>query len=344
MAMTRTRFRAATILVIGTVIAGCSVNPADLPIPGSYVDGDKYTVDIEFASVLNLPAKAKVVVDGVDAGVLDHVTLEDDKAVATVDLAAAVRLPENTIAELRQSTILGEIYISLQPPENDSGGGELADGDLIPLERTVPADNVEDVLRGLSNVVTGGHVVQLQEAVNNVNAAVPQDPQMFDRVNTAARAAIADLGANTVDIDRILAAAEGVSNTLIQQEAGLTRVLDLGPSRAQGLSEVLFSVVNLILALGYGTQHVGDVLAPPYQELSGAIAVILPAIMTISSADTTVPMNAEKVNTLLRERLVPFFSTTPNIAIDSVRAEEAPDAGARADDMIGVLRSIGIVR
>ncbi|MEK8070084.1 MlaD family protein [Rhodococcoides navarretei] len=338
------RHRAATILVIGTVIAGCSANPADLPIPGSYVDGDKYTVDIEFTSVLNLPAKAKVIVDGVDAGVLDHVTLVDDKAVATVDLSADVRLPKMTTAELRQSTILGEIYISLQPPENNTSTEELADGDLIPLERTVPADNVEDVLRGLSNVVTGGHVVELQEAVNNVNAAVPQDPQMFDRVNTAARAAIADLGANTGDIDRILAAAEGVSNTLVQQEAGLTRILDLGPSRAAGLSEVLFSVVNLIFALGYMSQNIGDVLGPPYQELSGALGIILPAVMTISSADTTVPMNVEKVNTLLRERLVPFFSRTPNIAIASVRAEGVPDPGVRADEMIGVLRSIGIVR
>lgn len=344
MAMMRIRYRAAAVLVIGTVIAGCSVNPADLPIPGSYVDGDKYTVDIEFSSVLNLPAKAKVIVDGVDAGVLDHVTLVDDKAVATVDLAADVRLPKMTIAELRQSTILGEIYISLQPPENNTSTEELADGDVIPLERTVPADNVEDVLRGLSNVVTGGHVVELQEAVNNVNAAVPQDPQMFDRVNNAARAAIADLGANTGDIDRILSAAEGVSNTLVQQEAGLTRVLDLGPSRAQGLSEVLFSVVNLIFALGYMSQNIGDVLGPPYQELSGALGIILPAIMTISSADTTVPMNVDKVNTLLRERLVPFFSTTPNIAIDSVRAEGVPDPGVKADEMIGVLRSIGIVR
>ncbi|MDI9897855.1 MlaD family protein [Rhodococcus sp. IEGM 1381] len=342
--MMRIRYRAATVLVIGTVIAGCSANPADLPIPGSYVDGDKYTVDIEFSSVLNLPAKAKVIVDGVDAGVLDHVTLVDHKAVATVDLSADVRLPKLTIAELRQSTILGEIYISLQPPENDSSADELADGDVIPLERTVPADNVEDVLRGLADVVTGGHVVELQEAVNNVNAAVPHDPQMFDRVNNAARAAIADLGANTGDIDRILAAAEGVSNTLVRQESGLTRVLDLGPSRAQGLSEVLFSVVNLIFALGYMSHNVGDVLGPPYPELSGAIGIILPAIMTISSADTTVPMNAEKVNTLLRERLVPFFSTTPNIAIDSFRAEGVPDPGVRADEMIGVLRSIGIVR
>ncbi|WP_415973172.1 MlaD family protein [Rhodococcus sp. 077-4] len=335
---------AAALLVTALLIAGCSANPADLPIPGSYVDGDKYTVDIEFASVLNLPAKAKVIVDGVDAGVLDYVTLVDDRAVATVDLSADVRLPKTTIAELRQSTILGEIYISLQPPENDASAGELEDGDVIPLERTVPADNVEDVLRGLSNVVTGGHVVELQEAVNNFNAAVPQDPQVFDRVNIAARAAITDLGANTADIDRILAAAEGVSNTIVAQEDGLTRVLDLGPSRAQGLSEVLFSVVRLIFALGYMSQNVGDVLGPPYQELSGAIGIILPAIMTISSADTTVPMNAEKVNTLLRERLVPFFSTTPNIAIRSVEAQGSPDPTVRADEMIGVLRSIGIVR
>ncbi|MDI9932676.1 MlaD family protein [Rhodococcus sp. IEGM 1354] len=344
--MSRTTRAAALMLVsvvsIAGCSAGCSANPADLPIPGSYVEGDEYTVDIEFASVLNLPTKAKVIVDGVQAGVLDHVTLVDDRAIATVDLAANVSLPRDTVAELRQSTILGEIYISLQPPTDPSSNAVLSDGDVIPLDHTVPADNVEDVLRGLSNVVTGGHVVELQEAVNNVNAAVPQDPLVFDRVNTAARAAISDLGANTADIDRILAAAEGVSNTLVAQESGLTRVLDLGPSRAEGLSEVLFSVVNLIFALGYMSQHVGDVLGPPYEELGGAIGIILPAIMTVSRADTTVPMNVAKVDALLRDRLVPFFSATPNIRIASVSGPNDP--GARADEMIGVLRSIGIVR
>lgn len=345
--MAAVRYAAATVCC-GAVLAGCSVDAAELPIPGSYVSGESYSIDIEFASVLNLPNKAKVVVDGVDAGVLDSVDLVGSTAVATLDLSSSVRLPKDTVAELRQSTILGEIYISLLPPDGSStesgfvADGLLEDGDVIPLERTKPADNVEDVLRGLSNVVTGGHYVQLQEAVDNFNAAVPQDTAAFDRVNVAARAALTDLGDNTFEIDRILAAAEGVSETIVEQQDGVDRILTLGPQRASGLSVVLFSVVNLIFQLGYMSQNIGDVLAAPYAELDAAVGILAPALVTIGSADTTVPMNVEKVDTLLRERLVPYFQSVPNVAVRSVSADQG--AVARADDMISVLRGIGIVR
>ncbi|WP_045198809.1 MlaD family protein [Rhodococcus sp. B7740] len=343
--------RAVIGLCCVALLSACSVDPAELPIPGSYVSGEKYSLKIEFASVLNLPEKAKVIVEGVDAGVLDTVDLVGSTAVATVDLSADVQLPTDTVAELRQSSILGEIYISLQPPSDanasagsgsSSSGPYLRDGDVIPVERTVPADNVEDVLRGLSNIVTGGHYVELQEAVNNVNAAIPPDPAQVDKINSAARAALTDIGDNTGEIDRILAAAESVSNTVVTQRDGVERVLELGPRRSDGLSEVLFSVVHMIFMLGYMSQNVGDVLAGPYPELRGAVDIIAPALITISNADTTVPMNMEKANTLLRERLIPYFESTPNIAVRSVSTDQG--AGALADDMIGILRGIGIVR
>lgn len=347
--------RALAGLCCVALLSACSVDPADLPIPGSYVSGDKYSLKIEFASVLNLPEKAKVIVEGVDAGVLDKVELVGSTAVATVDLSADVQLPADTVAELRQSSILGEIYISLQPPsdsaDSSTAGGNsgsssegpyLGDGDVIPVQRTVPADNVEDVLRGLSNIVTGGHYVQLQEAVNNVNAAVPPDPAEIDKINLAARVALTDIGDNTGEIDRILSAAEGISNTLVSQRDGLERVLELGPKRSAGLSEVLFSVVHMIFMLGYMSQHIGDVLAGPYPELRDAVDIIAPALITISNADTTVPMNVDKANTLLRERLIPYFESTPNMAVRSVSTDRGPSA--LADDMIGILRGIGIVR
>ena len=344
--------RALTGLCCVALLSACSIDPADLPIPGSYVAGDKYSLRIEFASVLNLPEKAKVIVEGVDAGVLDTVELVGSTAVATVDLSADVRLPTDTVAELRQSSILGEIYISLQPPADSSGAGSssasgsggpyLRDGDVIPVERTVPADNVEDVLRGLSNIVTGGHYVQLQEAVNNVNAAIPPDQAEVDKINLAARAALTDIGDNTGEIDRILGAAESISNTVVTQRDGVERVLELGPRRSGGLSEVLFSVVHMIFSLGYMSQHVGDVLSGPYPELKDAVDIIAPALITIANADSSVPMNVDKANTLLRERLIPYFESTPNIAVRSVSADGGPSA--RADDMIGILRGIGIVR
>ena len=77
------------------------------------------------------------------------------------------------------------------------------------------------------------------------------------------------------EIDRILGAAEKVSNTVVTQRDGVERVLELGPRRSDGLAEVLFSVVHMIFTLGYMSQNIGDVLAGPYPELAGAVETIV---------------------------------------------------------------------
>ena len=59
----------ATVTIGGT--AGCSLDPTRLPVPGAYTPRHAYHIKIEFASVLNLPARAKVDAGGVQIGVLD---------------------------------------------------------------------------------------------------------------------------------------------------------------------------------------------------------------------------------------------------------------------------------
>ena len=78
-------------------------------------------IKIQFSSVLNLPARAKVDSGGVQIGVLDHVQLDGTTAVAYVDISGDSTLPGDTRAELRQATPLGDIYIALVPPEDRSG-------------------------------------------------------------------------------------------------------------------------------------------------------------------------------------------------------------------------------
>ncbi|MBJ8344784.1 MlaD family protein [Antrihabitans sp. YC2-6] len=315
-------------------VSGCGFDPADLPIPGTYVEGAKYTVSVEFSSALNLPDKAKVVAEGVEVGIVDRVELVGESAVAKVDLKGEVQLPVSTRAELRQATILGEIYISLLPPA-DSTGPYLVDGDTIPRSQTAPADNIEDLLRGLSSMVSGGRVAQLQDVVNQFNAAFPATDEDFRRIFVAGQAALHDLTVNTDDIDRILGAAAAVSTDLAANNERVDEILQYGPARAEGLSGVLFGVVELIFRLRDLARPLGDILVPIAGDVHDIIAVIAPALVTIGNADTSVPMNVDTVDRLLRDKIVPFLSAAPNVRID---------AGAQADQLIHVLRSIGLVR
>ena len=324
----------AVLGVLVFTVTGCGFNPAELPIPGTYVDGDKYTIRVEFSSALNLPDKAKVVSEGVEVGIADRVELVGDSAVASIDMQDAVRLPISTRAELRQATILGEIYVSLQPPESSSGP-YLADGDTIPRSQTAPADNIEDLLRGISSIVSGGRLAQLQDVVNQFNSAFPATDEDFRRIYVAGQSALHDLTVNTDDIDNILDAAAAISTDLAANKDRVDQTLQYGPARAEGLSGVVFGVVELIFRLRDVAQPLGNVLVPITGDLHDIFAVIAPALVTIGNSDTTVPMNIDKTNQLLRDKLIPFLSTTPNIAVD---------ASAQADQLIQILRSIGVVR
>ncbi|MFC7958958.1 MlaD family protein [Rhodococcoides kroppenstedtii] len=327
-------------------VAGCGASIADLPLPGSYVPGPTYRVDIEFSSVLNLPDRAKVVLDGVDVGLLNSVTLVGNTAVAAVDIDRTVDLPAATRAELRQGTILGEIYVSLQRPAPDAPqGGTLRDGDTIPLERTDPADNVEDVLRGLSEVVAGGNIVDFQRSIDRFNRAIPP-PETVDLINEKARQALTDLSNGDAELDRILGAAETVFDSFQARTDTLDTMLTTGPERVAGLADSLLVVVDSLIDLGYMSRSIGGVINPVYGDLRSVISTIQPMVRTLATADLTAPMLASRMDALLRERLVPFFSGTPNVRITAVSGPPAPGAAPvdRANEMIAVLRGIGFVR
>jgi phospholipid/cholesterol/gamma-HCH transport system substrate-binding protein len=326
------------------LVAGCGVRATDIPIPGTYLTGDKYTITIEFGSVLNLPDRAKVISEGVEVGVLQRIDLVGDTAIATVELKSDVQLPKSTKAELRQSTILGDIHIALQAPEK-AGAPFLRDGDVIPMSQTLPATNVEDILRALSNIVTGGRWADMQNVITRLNAAYPTDPAELDRILAGGRNALRDLAANTDDLDRILRSAAAVTTTLEADKSGVDRTLTFGPSRAEGLADVLLGVVDTIVKAGALAHNVGDLALPLVGDLHQIIGIIAPTALTIASADTTVAMNAELVNKLLRDKLIPFFSAAPDIRVQQVSAASVhADAEVRSDQLIQVLRSMGMVR
>lgn len=337
---------AVTAAVLAVSVSGCGASLVDLPVPGSYVSGPTYHVDIQFSSVLNLPDRAKVVLDGVDVGLLESVELNGNTALARVEIQDAVTLPAMTRAELRQGTILGEIYVALQPPADGESGGSLQDGDVIPLDRTVPADNVEDVLRGLSEVVSGGHIVDFQRSIDRFNAAFPSDPATVDLINDKAREALNDLATNSEDLDRIIGAAEAVTGSFAEKTDTLDTVLTSGPERVGGLADALLVVVDALVDLGYMSRNIGDLVNPIEGDLKGVIATLQPMIRTLATADIGAPMLASRMDALLRERLVPFFEASPNIRIARVSGDPGPGGTPvdRANEMITVLRSIGFVR
>src|SRR5258705_3155335 len=127
---------ATTLGLLPLAVVGCSGGIAALPLPGGPPDGPSYEVVVEFSDVLDLVPSSAVKVNDVTVGRVDAVTLSGWTARVRVRIARTVQLPDNATASIRQTSLLGEKFVALAAPTNESAQGELRDGDVIPLSRT----------------------------------------------------------------------------------------------------------------------------------------------------------------------------------------------------------------
>jgi phospholipid/cholesterol/gamma-HCH transport system substrate-binding protein len=199
---------AVTAAMLVSSCASISVN--SLPQPGS-PSGEGYDIVIEFANVLNLPERAKVVLDGTAVGVVTHVDLKSDHVDVTSEIDDGVVVPSNTHATLQQSTVLGDTYVALErPATGESAASPVAAGGRIPVAQTVSPPQLEDTLANLANFVGSGAIQRAQNTIigiNNVTPAKREDLRnMVSRVTTD----LTDLSDNIDTIDKWL---DGVSGT-----------------------------------------------------------------------------------------------------------------------------------
>jgi phospholipid/cholesterol/gamma-HCH transport system substrate-binding protein len=347
--MTRRSMRTARVVLAALAIsltAACSLDPTRLPVPGAYSPQAAYRIKIQFSSVLNLPARAKVDSGGVQIGVLDHVQLDGTTAVAYVDISGDTTLPGNTRAELRQATPLGDIYIALVPP-GDRPAAVLRDGDTIPLRNTAPADNVEDLLRSLSNLVSGGAIGTLQSTVVNLNKAFPKDPAELTRYQQTIAGVLNDLAANQDTMDGILSSMENITTNLAANTGVFNRLVTEGPPKLEGLSAVTLAILNVV----GDSRDIGDLGGQVLNPIAGDIIQILsyltPLVGTMATVDTTIPVLADKLIALLHYKLLGWFRNGgPKYIVSELHppnGHEGVDPADKSDAAVKAMQSMGLL-
>lgn len=328
---------AALVLLVCVATAGCSVTMASIPVPDG-VSGDTYEVDIEFASVLNIPAGGKVLLDGNQVGHLSEVHLGERTATATVEISDGVSIPRKTRAELRQETLLGDLYIALtSPPEPD--GEVLADGDRIPLSRTSPPDNVETVMVSMAQMISGGVMSKLQEIVRKTNDALPDNPDELAEIARNASRQIIELGESTRVMNQLLEDGAGTLQVIADRAATVERTLTVGPDRFETMQSVFLNIVELISDLRSITIPGANLLAQPtYRDLKAVVATLDPMVATLAEIDRSLTTNADLITRLLTKKLVPFLGGAAEVNVVGARDREG-----RAVQLVDFLRAIGMV-
>lgn len=334
------RWRAAVvslIAMVGLAATGCSTTLASLPVPNGQ-SGPTYTVDIEFSSVLNIPGGAKVLADGSQVGTLDSVRLGERTATATVAINRSVPLPVETKAELRQGTLLGDLYIALALPERGSGA-KLRGGDKIPLSQTSPPDNVETVFISLGQLINGGAITKLQETMRKTNEALPRDPAELTDITRNASRQIVELGRSTAVMNRLLEDGSATLQSLADHASTVERTLTVGPERFGTMQAVFLVLVDLISDLRFLTKPGGDLLVQPvYRDLKSVVAALDPMVATLADIDRSLTRNGDLITNLVAKKLGPFFSGPAEVNI-----VKAGGRDGRPVALAEFLRAIGMV-
>lgn len=233
-------------VLIATAPAGCSVTLSDLPQPGGGVEGPSYRITAVFADVLNLPAGARVRVDGVDVGRVTDITTSDFLARVTMLLPARIALTDKATAELRTTTPLGEGFIDLDP---GAGTTTLTDGATLPLAATATTARVEDTLTAASLLLTGGGLGQLKTVLTELNQALDTKRGDTGRLLRSLNAVLGSFNERSDDIDRTLTALDGLSGTLAsRRETVLAALRDTAPA-AELLADSTARLTELLTRL-----------------------------------------------------------------------------------------------
>ncbi|MDO3402710.1 MlaD family protein [Mycolicibacterium neoaurum] len=323
-------FAAAVAAACAFTLSSCaSLDVNAMPQPSAAYD-DGYDVVMQFESVLNLPGRAKVVLDGVTVGVVSKVALTDDDVEVTARVAPGVAIPSDIRAVLQQATVLGDIYIALErAPAGAAPAPALTPGAIVPLAQTISPPQLEDTIASLANFISSGSIQRAQNTIIRLNRVVPSS----DEVRTLTARVETTLTALSENIDRVDELLDGASRTADKVYGHLPQLeYWFSPTGQKGF-EHLIALANYTSTVlpGIGSITLGGYWLVPFLN---------------SAADAMGALQQSKVATeseipLYRKLFTDFFLPADKYPAINITSIIGPDGRELSGNVQDVLRILG---
>lgn len=274
----------AVLLAAALLLSACEFSPYALPLPGGADTGDKpYTVKAEFRDVLDLVPQSGVRVDDVAVGRVTDIQLSGWHAEVTLKINGDATVPANSTARIRQTSLLGEKFVSLEPPESGAQG-KLTDGDVIPLERSGRNPEVEEVLGAASLLFNGGGLDKVSTIVREVNHALDGNEDDVKELLRNSEQLISRLDSHK---GQILNALEKINNVALEadkQSDAITTALDTMPEALDVLNDQRDELVTLLNSLDEFGQVGSRVIRRSKADLLANLQDLQPVLANLNQA------------------------------------------------------------
>jgi phospholipid/cholesterol/gamma-HCH transport system substrate-binding protein len=324
----------------GVLLAGCDFSASSLPLPGGPDVGDhSYAVSIEFRDVLDLVPQSAVKVDDVSVGKVEDISLDGFTADVTVRVNGDVALPENAVASIQQTSLLGEKYIALSPPTDEPPTGRLADGDTIPLSRSGRNPEVEEVLGALSMLLNGGGVAQLKTIATELNGALSGNESEIRSVLGQLDTFMGQVDRHKSEIVAAIRSVNALSLQIKQQERSIVDAVDRLPDALKVLDDQRAGLVRMLHGLDRLSPVAARVIRASKDSTLADLRALDPILTKLAAAGDAVPESFQLLLTY------PF----PDAAVGSTPEEaqnlhqgDYTNLSAQLDIDLGVLPTIGL--
>ena len=264
-----------------------------IPLPGgANLGSHPYQVTARFADVLDLVPQSAVKVNDVSVGRVTSIYLPRGSWTASVGMLVNgdVTLPANAIAQVEQSSLLGEQYIALSAPPGIPAVGRLTNGAVIPVYRTTTNTTVEEVLGALSLLLNGGGIDQLHTITSQLAVALNGDEPQVRSLLTRLQTLLANLNTHRADIITALDGLNTLSATLAARDRQIGNVLDHLTPGLKVLADERDQLVTMLNSLRALSGVAVATINASQADLVADLRLLTPTLTELADAGQSLPL------------------------------------------------------
>jgi phospholipid/cholesterol/gamma-HCH transport system substrate-binding protein len=270
---------------------------------------------VDFADVLDLVPQSSVKVNDVTVGKVESVRLVGWQAQAQVVVNGDVTLPANAQAQIRQTSLLGEKFVSLSYPP----AGEVSDP--VPLAkaphpgygyphigigRTGSTPELEAVLGALSLLLNGGGLEQIKTITHELNQTLSGHTGDIRSLLSQATVLTTSLNTQKARILRAIDSVDALARRLNDQKRVLAGALDTMPQAVKILADEKSQFVTLLRSLDNLSTVAVEVINASQDNFVSALESLDPVMTQLTLAGEALPKALELLATY------PFPRTSVN--------------------------------
>src|SRR3954447_5056999 len=245
--------------------------------------GGGATYHAAFADAGGLQSGDDVRVAGVKVGKVTAITLSGDEVRVALEVDSGMRLGDQTRADVKIKTLLGQKYVALTP----AGAGKL--GGDIPTSRTSTPLDVTEAFIGFGERAGAIDTGQLAKAFDTLAATFKDTPPYVHASLDGLRRLSTTIASRDSQLRRLLSDANTVTETLASRDAEIAKLINDSNLILQTVYEQRVVIHNLLVDT-----------AAVSRQLSGLVrdnrAVIGPALANLEQTLVILQRNQDNLD------------------------------------------------